>query len=380
MQTCPYCHTVTGTDTISCEVCESRYHRDCWEESGRCAVPGCGAATTSPHQATERLTAVPPSIPSGAATAGQTEARPPPTAPPPRPPPPPPGSAATVPPVASEVPAGRGSRWLIVAVLVVLTIVAGVAVLTSASDRGQEAAQDSPAAVPDDDEAREEDESTAESPEEVAPAAYGDDQVLDALWRLCQEDDWASCDRLGERAPAGSEYEQFALTCGERSAPTGACADQFDEPAVEAGGNRDIEAEEGESAPGSRLVMTDINSDEIAGLVSSFQIYVSGINQGDYSSAWNILSPAAKGRTSLDEFESGNATSSVSRFVIMSADPAGEGVVEVVARFRSRQAPADGPDGETCTDWEMRYMMVFISGRWRIDSAEGAFGEGHQGC
>lgn len=58
--------------------------------------------------------------------------------------------------------------------------------------------------------------------EEPAPAGddrpntLGDDPDLDELWAACEEGAGQACDRLFEQAPAGSGYETFGLTCGDR--------------------------------------------------------------------------------------------------------------------------------------------------------------------
>jgi hypothetical protein len=46
--------------------------------------------------------------------------------------------------------------------------------------------------------------------------AYGDDPALDALYDQCAAGDAVSCDTLYVESPQGSEYEQFAGTCGNR--------------------------------------------------------------------------------------------------------------------------------------------------------------------
>ncbi len=48
------------------------------------------------------------------------------------------------------------------------------------------------------------------------PNTLGDDPVLDDLWRSCEDGSGAACDELFERAPVGSDYEWFGVTCGER--------------------------------------------------------------------------------------------------------------------------------------------------------------------
>lgn len=47
------------------------------------------------------------------------------------------------------------------------------------------------------------------------PVTYGDDDALDDLWDQCAIADFSSCDRLYERSPEGSTYEDFGSTCGD---------------------------------------------------------------------------------------------------------------------------------------------------------------------
>lgn len=52
-----------------------------------------------------------------------------------------------------------------------------------------------------------------------APAAggtYGSDPELDVLWDACANGDGAACDDLYWASPIDSDYERFALTCGDR--------------------------------------------------------------------------------------------------------------------------------------------------------------------
>jgi GntR family transcriptional regulator len=38
---CPYCRESVKEDTVSCLLCKTFHHRDCWEETGHCSVFGC---------------------------------------------------------------------------------------------------------------------------------------------------------------------------------------------------------------------------------------------------------------------------------------------------------------------------------------------------
>ena len=55
------------------------------------------------------------------------------------------------------------------------------------------------------------------------PMHHGQDAALDALWSSCAAGSGAACDELFDRSPIGSQYEQFALTCGGRT-PQMTCA------------------------------------------------------------------------------------------------------------------------------------------------------------
>jgi hypothetical protein len=58
------------------------------------------------------------------------------------------------------------------------------------------------------------------------PRAYGDDADLDALYDQCRAGRGAACDTLFDEAPLGSAYEQFAVTCGNRTRERH-CADRY---------------------------------------------------------------------------------------------------------------------------------------------------------
>jgi hypothetical protein len=50
----------------------------------------------------------------------------------------------------------------------------------------------------------------------VDPFSYGDDPVLDALWDDCEAGNMQACDDLYDQSVAGSDYDEFADTCGFR--------------------------------------------------------------------------------------------------------------------------------------------------------------------
>jgi hypothetical protein len=60
---------------------------------------------------------------------------------------------------------------------------------------------------------------------------YGDDPYLDALWEACADADMTACDALYLEAPIGSEYEAFGYTCGMQADGSQWCVEAF--PATE---------------------------------------------------------------------------------------------------------------------------------------------------
>lgn len=55
-------------------------------------------------------------------------------------------------------------------------------------------------------------------------SSVGDDADLDELWTACEGGDLAACDELYAESPEGSEYREFAATCGGAGQGDGNCA------------------------------------------------------------------------------------------------------------------------------------------------------------
>jgi Domain of unknown function (DUF4190) len=46
--------------------------------------------------------------------------------------------------------------------------------------------------------------------------SYGDSASLDRLWDRCADGSMVACDSLFQESPAGSRYQEFGATCGDR--------------------------------------------------------------------------------------------------------------------------------------------------------------------
>ncbi|WP_116044458.1 S1C family serine protease [Amycolatopsis palatopharyngis] len=99
--------------------------------------------------------------------------------------------------------------------------------------------------------------------------------------------------------------------------------------------------------------------------------YFGGINNGDYASAYDQLSPTLQGKVSYAEFSQGVSTSYDYDFQILDAD-LGSDHAQVWLTFTSLQDPALGPDGASCTLWSLDYEFRRIyDGRFLIEQVTG---------
>lgn len=115
-------------------------------------------------------------------------------------------------------------------------------------------------------------------------------------------------------------------------------------------------------------VTSDADHPDVNDLVASFQTYVDGINTGDYEAAYEILGAGPQAETSLEDFTEGNLTSYLVDFRIRFVDDLGPTTLQVTVTFTSYQAPEDGPDGQSCSEWDVDYTME-LEGRWVIADA-----------
>lgn len=117
-----------------------------------------------------------------------------------------------------------------------------------------------------------------------------------------------------------------------------------------------------------------------APILSTIRNFFAAINRGDYHTAWRMQTVDRRARTSYAAFASGHSTSTIS--LLRASNPVlrSSARAEVIVNFRSHQDAQYGPDGEECTDWNLRYSMVLFRGAWLIDSAKADSGSGHTPC
>lgn len=113
----------------------------------------------------------------------------------------------------------------------------------------------------------------------------------------------------------------------------------------------------------------------------TFANYFEGINLGEFQLAWRQLTPGFQRRLGgYERFVDGNKSSyivDVAPHNVRQKDPR---TWQVEVTHTSLQDPSEGPQGETCTHWHLRYTFVSLGDDWLIDGAAPVSGDGHKPC
>jgi hypothetical protein len=123
------------------------------------------------------------------------------------------------------------------------------------------------------------------------------------------------------------------------------------------------------SAPGTATVAVapGITHPATAEVAAVLDAYVTGINDRRYSDSFALLSPdnptAKKGVQAWIDAES---TTRIRDARLRSVSDGPTGTVNAEMTFTSTQSAELGPDGQTCTQWDLVYAMVGPGPDWRI--------------
>jgi serine protease Do len=118
------------------------------------------------------------------------------------------------------------------------------------------------------------------------------------------------------------------------------------------------------------VITDDSGSPDGPPIASSFSTYATGINTGNYDSAYAILSPRSQRLTSAQTFANGEASSYVVELSVGSVTPGTAGADTVDVTFTSVQDPVLGGTGQGCSTWHISYTMVKAGSGWQIDRAK----------
>jgi hypothetical protein len=90
----------------------------------------------------------------------------------------------------------------------------------------------------------------------------------------------------------------------------------------------------------------------------TFSTYFGGINDKNFGQAYSAYSPTYQQNVPESGLASGDATTTDSNVNLVSITSTSDGSIAVDVDFSSQQAAANGPNGETCTDWSLVYKLV----------------------
>ncbi|WP_285471745.1 hypothetical protein [Actinoplanes sp. NBRC 101535] len=130
----------------------------------------------------------------------------------------------------------------------------------------------------------------------------------------------------------------------------------------------------------SALVTVDrtVTDKRAPAVAAMFHTYFTGINNKDYVAVGRVLDPDGavdpRDTDQMAAFAEGTGSARDSRVVLHALSTAGDGTTTADVRFRSEQEPGDGPDGrldETCTVWQITYVVSGTDGAYRIVRGKG---------
>ncbi|MGH1505663.1 MAG: hypothetical protein ACRBI6_19095 [Acidimicrobiales bacterium] len=110
----------------------------------------------------------------------------------------------------------------------------------------------------------------------------------------------------------------------------------------------------------------------LAELPAMFDDYATMVSQGDEGAAYDrYAGPILQSRITRDDFIEGNSTSTIHDLVVYRAFwlDVEQTTAEAWVVFTSFQGADFGPDGQTCTVWDLTYTMLRDGGTWMIQAA-----------
>ncbi len=109
---------------------------------------------------------------------------------------------------------------------------------------------------------------------------------------------------------------------------------------------------------------------EAAALAETFRMHAEAINEGEYSVAFELLTPSVRDRMgSVENYASQLATSYWTSLEVVDVVAESPTQDRVELRFRTVQEAEYGHDGQTCSDWHNDYAVVLDAGFWQIDES-----------
>lgn len=117
----------------------------------------------------------------------------------------------------------------------------------------------------------------------------------------------------------------------------------------------------------------------LAEVSDTFEEYVSLINASREGEAYDAyIGPRLRERITRQDFIDSMSTSFLTELNVYNIFTAPEGHVEAWVSFTSAQDAQFGPDGQTCSEWDLTYELILLEGRWVIQRATNSAGSPSQ--
>ena len=121
-------------------------------------------------------------------------------------------------------------------------------------------------------------------------------------------------------------------------------------------------------------VIVDDRQPVASDIARSLSVHGQAINQGSYSSAWEVFTPRMQLLMGgLDQWKAGLKTSFWTRLEVANVSGSASSSLAHVL-LQTHQDAQFGHDGQSCSDWVFDYSLVNSSGGWLIDKAKNTVG------
>ena len=117
------------------------------------------------------------------------------------------------------------------------------------------------------------------------------------------------------------------------------------------------------------------DADSIASVITE---YFQAINDRDYAAYLATQSPDVA--LTSDQFQTGYRSTEDSSVLVTNITTAPDGRPEADVTFTSQQQPQDGPDGESCTNWQISMFFDDNAGTYIIGAPPADYRASHQPC
>ena len=106
--------------------------------------------------------------------------------------------------------------------------------------------------------------------------------------------------------------------------------------------------------------------------------YFQAINGRNYAAYLATLSPG--NAPGAPQFQIGFASSQDSDVLVTGITTTPDGRPAADVTFTSRQQPRDGPNGESCTQWQVTMFFDRTAGTWTIGAPPAGYRASYQAC